>query len=145
VIKDFELIDLSQARLKAEVEDLLEHIGGIPMTLKSLVGDGLCKTITTRDREIVLGVMAGAPMGMGICEVFVLATEDQKSHSYTFARSVKEELKALKMRFDRVQSITRSGDLEGERFLAWLDFEREGKNDRAEFLGESRWMWRLRD
>jgi len=100
------------------------------------------KTIASANGRIMLGVMGLVPLIEGVCEVFVVASKDQKQHPATFARTVKKELLELRPKFRRIQAIAKN-DAFHDRWLFWLGFEKEGILKKYDFDGSDMAMWGL--
>jgi len=120
--------------VKADAREKIK-VAGFADALKSLGS----KTLVTGD-GVVLGVLGFTPTLPGVCEVFILASEDQKHHPVAFAKTVWDEMRALKARYRRVQAVT-TDDKFHERWITWLGFEREGTLKKYGLDGEDMVMW----
>ena len=118
-----------------------EEIACMPGIADRLANMG-AKTVLSASGDIVLGVMGATSILPGVCEVFVLATEDQKRHPLTFAKSVRKELYTLKEKYRRIQAVALNDDFH-TRWLSWLGFEREGTLRKFGLHGEDMAMWSL--
>ena len=118
-----------------------EEIACMPGIADRLSNMG-AKTVLSASGDIVLGVMGATSILPGVCEVFVLATEDQKRHPLTFAKSVREELYTLKEKYRRIQAVALNDDFH-TRWLSWLGFEKEGTLRKFGLHGEDMAMWSL--
>lgn len=99
------------------------------------------KTILT-SKGAVIGIVGAVPLISGVCEVFVLASEDQKNHPIAFATAVRKELKGIKSQYRRVQALT-VNDKFHTRWITWLGFSREGLLQKYGLNGEDMVMWGL--
>lgn len=100
------------------------------------------KSILTSDGKTVLGVMGAVPLLPHVCEVFILASEDQTLHPITFAKAVRKELYTLKGKYRRIQATSQNDDFHS-RWLNWLGFNREGVLRCYGLHGEDMVMWGL--
>ena len=100
------------------------------------------KSILTADGKTVLGVMGAVPMLPNVCEVFILASEEQMAHPITFAKCVRKELYTLKAKYRRIQAVSSCDDFHS-RWLGWLGFEREGVLRAYGTNGEDMTIWGL--
>lgn len=138
----FRVQHLLMMRTKAEVIALLDHpnAGG---ALEDLSAQSNCETILTDDGEIVLAIMGAVPESENACEVFVLASEDQKNYPLTFARAVKFRLNLLRRQFRIVKALSRD-TAALRKWLGWLGFRCAGQAAyRAEFNGSVMLAWEV--
>jgi hypothetical protein len=109
--------------------------------LARLASSGLSRTIVN-DAGVVLGVLGAVPTMPGVCEVFIVASEDQQRFPLVFVRGVREELYTLRSKYRRIQAISKN-DKFHSRWLSWLGFEREGLMKKYGLNGEDMLMWGL--
>jgi len=119
------------------IKDNAKEVAGNPEIGVKLMHLG-AKTLFYRGTP--LAVMGYVPLISGVCEVFVLATEDQRDHPLVFARTVKKELMALKIEYRRIQAIA-ANDKFHARWLSWIGFKREGWLKKYGLHGEDMVMW----
>lgn len=128
---------LTQMNVKADAREVAA-MPGVPERLEDLGA----ASILSNDGKTVLAVMGAVPALPGVCEVFVLASEDQKRHPITFAKAVRKELYILKTKYRRIQAVAKD-DAFHARWLGWLGFEREGVLKKFGTHGEDMVMWGL--
>jgi hypothetical protein len=128
---------LQHMDIKADARDVAET-PGVPDRLEELGA----KSILTADGKKVLAVMGVAPVLPGVCEVFVLASEDQARYPVTFAKAVRKELYTIRAKYRRIQAIAKDDSFHA-RWLGWLGFEREGVLKKFGRNGEDMVMWGL--
>jgi len=121
------------------MQESAKGVGCRPDAAKNLMSLG-AKTLFYGG--VPLAVIGYVPTIPGVCEVFVLATEDQKKNPLVFARAVKKELMKLKMEYRRIQAIA-TNDKFHARWLSWLGFKREGWLKKYGLHGEDMVMWGL--
>lgn len=92
--------------------------------------------------NLVLGVMGRVEMLPSVCEVFILASEDQRDHPIIFARAVRKELYTLKAKYRRIQAVSSIDEFHA-RWLKWLGFEQEGVLKAYGLHGEDMAIWGL--
>ena len=110
--------------------------------LARLASMNLGFTILSSDGGTVLGVMGAVPTLPGICEVFIVASEDQAKHPISFAKCVRKELYTLKEKYRRIQAVAVNDDFH-TRWLSWLGFEAEGLLRSYGLEGEDMVMWSM--
>lgn len=113
---------------------------GTREALVKLAGMGMSRTLISDSSGTVLGVFGAVPTVPGVCEVFILASADQKRFPIIFAKSVRKELYTLKGKFRRIQAVSKNDDFHA-RWLSWLGFEKEGTMRRYGVDGEDMVMW----
>ncbi len=123
--------------VKADAREIAD-MAGVPERLEALNA----ASILSADGKTVLAVMGAVPALPGVCEVFVLASEDQQKHPITFAKCVRKELYTLKHKYRRIQAVAKDDDFHS-RWLLWLGFEREGVLKKFGIHGEDMVMWGL--
>jgi hypothetical protein len=127
---------LAKMKVKADAHEVADT-PGVSETLvrlgaKSLVaGDGT-----------VLGVIGVAPTLPGVCEVFILASEDQTRFPISFARCVHKEVSKLCSKYRRIQAVT-ANDSFHRRWITWLGFSEEGILRKYGLQGQDMVMWSL--
>jgi len=129
---------LTLMNVKAGDARTVANMAGVAERLEELGA----ASILSADGTLVLGVMGAAPTIPGVCEVFVLASEDQQRHPITFAKCVRKELYTLKQKYRRIQAVAKDDDFHS-RWLSWLGFEREGVMKKFGMNGEDMVMWGL--
>lgn len=127
---------LKAMRVKANAKSIAES-DGISDRLVSIGA----KTILATDGT-VLGVMGAVTLLPNVCEVFILASEDQTAHAITFAKCVRKELYTLRAKYRRIQATAICDDFH-KRWLSWLGFECEGILKSYGLNGEDMAIWGL--
>jgi hypothetical protein len=130
---------VSQMNLEAKAGLVLSRPGAAE-ALDRLEKSNNAMTLVFGDK--VLGVIGVVPQSDGVGEVFVVATDDQKDHPVSFARSVKKELLALRAKFHRIQAVAVDDDFHA-RWLSWLGFRREGMTEKYVLTDGLMAMWSL--
>lgn len=128
---------LARMNVKADAKEIAA-LPGVPERLEGLNA----ASILSADGKTVLAVMGAVPTLPGVCEVFVLASEDQMRYPITFAKCVRKELCTLKGKYRRIQAVAKDDDFHA-RWLGWLGFEREGVMKKFGTHGEDMVMWGL--
>lgn len=100
------------------------------------------KTILSSDGKTVLGVMGAVQLLPQVAEVFILASEDQRDHPFTFAKCVRKELYTLKAKYRRIQAVSAPDEFHA-RWLDWLGFSYEGTLQSYGLHGEDMAIWGL--
>lgn len=113
---------------------------GTREALVKLAGLGMSRTLM--NGSVVLGVFGAVPTVPGVCEVFILASADQKRFPIIFAKTVRRELYTLKGKFRRTQAVSKNDEFHA-RWLSWLGFEKEGTMRKYGVDGEDMVMWGL--
>ncbi len=90
----------------------------------------------------VLGIIGAVPMIPGVCEVFILASEEQINHPIPFGRLIKREVFTLKRQYRRIQAVSKPDNFH-YRWLSWLGFKAEGVLKAYGMNGEDMVMWGL--
>lgn len=112
--------------------------------LCQLADTGLVSTVVSADGKLILGIMGAVPTVPGVCEVFVIASVDQKKYPLTFTKAVRKELCTLRGKYRRIQAIAKDDEFHA-RWLSWLGFQREGVLRKFGLSGEDMVMWGLVD
>ena len=126
---------LAQMTVKADARDAAAN----PLMIPALEKVG--HTLVLNDGK-VLGVIGAVPTIPGVCEVFILASEEQKDHPIPFGRLIKREVFTLKRQYRRIQAVARNDDFH-YRWLSWLGFKAEGVLKAYGMNGEDMVMWGL--
>jgi hypothetical protein len=116
-----------------------QSVAASPVMVSALEKVG--HTLLTNDGR-VLAVIGAVPTVPNVCEVFILASEEQKSHPITFARLIKREVFTLRRQYRRIQSVSKVDDFH-YRWLSWLGFRAEGILKAYGMDGEDMIMWGL--
>lgn len=131
---------LSRANFVTEASDVLSRPGVFDTVLR-LAEQGLAQAVI-HDDGTVLGIISAAPVLPGVCEVFILATHDQKKHPIAFASAVKKKLLDLHTKFRRIQATAKNDEFH-KRWLLWLGFEFEGVLVKFCLDGRDASMWSI--
>jgi hypothetical protein len=129
---------LSFMRVKKTAQATMEHPGMVEALKR--VGH----TIVASDQKTVLGVIGAVPTVPGVCEVFIVATEDQREHSIGFAKLIRKQLFTLRKEYRRIQAVSVADEFH-YRWLSWLGFKAEGVLKKYGLSGEDMIMWGLTD
>ncbi len=105
---------------------------------------GVCGTILYDGR--ILGVMGVFDMWKGVCEVWVLPSNNIVQHKLVFARIIKKYLKRIidLKHYNRIQ-VSALNDRLQNRFFEWLGFDLETPNGMKNFsfMGCNYNMWSI--
>ncbi len=133
------------------VMDMRQHEVDNVMAIKNsqerliaLTQSGVCGTIIYDG--MILGAMGVFDMWEGVCEVWVLPSNNVPKHGLVFARIIKRYLKNIieLKHYDRIQ-VTALNDKMHNRFFSWLGFDRETPNgmDNFSITGCNYNMWSI--
>jgi hypothetical protein len=121
--------------IKADARETAANPLMVPALMK--VGHTLCL-----DDGTVLGIIGAVQMIPGVCEVFILASEEQAAHPIPFGRLIKREVFTLRKEYRRIQAISKPDDFH-KRWLSWLGFKAEGTLKAYGMDGSDMIMWGL--
>ena len=124
---------LKRMNVKADARSAAAHPGMIPALQRmghTVLGEN----------GLVLAVIGAVPMVPGVCEVFVLASEEQALYPVAFVKAVKKSLFPLLEKYRRIQTISKN-DAFHLRWLTWLGFRAEGVMRKYGLEGEDMVMW----
>lgn len=141
MIVPFSLSHVAQMTFKDDVSGTMARPEMAP-ALEWLAKTSNGRTLVSADGKTILGVLGVVPMTPGVCEVFIIASEQQKDHPLTFARAIRKELFTLKAKFRRIQAVSKP-DAFHRRWLSWLGFLEEGLLKKYGLDGEDMLMWGL--
>lgn len=128
---------------KHEIENVLA-LQNAREKLEALTDSGVCGTILYDGK--ILGVMGIFDMWKGVCEVWVLPSNNISNHKLIFARVVKKYLKnILDLKFYKRIQVTALNDDLHNRFFKWLGFELETPMGMQNFSfdGSNYHMWSI--
>lgn len=106
-----------------EIENVLA-LKNCKEKLELLTDSGVSGTILYDGK--ILGVMGIFDMWKGVCEVWVLPSNNISQHKLIFARVIKKYLKnILDLKFYKRIQVTALNEKLHNRFFRWLDFDLE--------------------
>jgi hypothetical protein len=126
-------------RMADGVREALAQTGMVDGLL-NLAEQGMSRAIVEGD--VVLGIIGAVPTVAGVCEVFVVASEDQRRFPLAFTKAVRQELYQLQNKFRRIQAVSKNDEFH-VRWLSWLGFKQEGLMRKYGMNGEDMLMWGL--
>lgn len=124
---------LARMNVKSDALKAASHPDMIP-ALERMGHTVLCEDGT------VLAIIGAVPLIPGVCEVFVIASQEQEKYQIAFVKAVKKSLFPLLEKYRRIQSVSKN-DAFHLRWLTWLGFRAEGVMRKYGLNGEDMVMW----